>query len=51
MSDLEDIAVAAVAIIIGVIKIQQVRHRRPRRFWVRPILLSKEEKNIALMSL
>ena len=36
MSDTEDTAVAAVAIIIALVGSQQDRHRRPRRFWVRP---------------
>lgn len=50
MSDSEDIAVVAVAIIIGVVNSQQVRRRCPRRFWVRPSLV-RERKNIVLMSL
>jgi hypothetical protein len=39
MSDSADITVAAAAIIIGVVKSQQVHRRRSRRFWVRPSLV------------
>ena len=40
MSDSEDVALAAVAIIIAVAASQQNRCcRRPRRFWIRPSLV------------
>lgn len=45
MSDSENIALAAVAIIIEVVKSQLVRRRRrPRRFWVRPSLVQGRKK-------
>ena len=46
MSDSEDVASAAVAIIIAVAASQQNRcRRRPRRFWIR------QKKSIVLKSL
>jgi len=45
MSDSEDVALAAVAIIIAVAASQQNRcRRRPRRFWIRPSLVQGRKK-------
>ena len=45
MSDSEDVALAAVAIIIAVVASHQNRYRRrPRKFWIRPSLVQGRKK-------